>query len=530
MPMDIRAFFAKKPGGATAKVDNVAKVEGTANSGTKAKATATSTGKPKAVPVPAATSASKKQKERPENAKKMKGFESSDDEDHVKPSPKKKLKTANANKTDDSDSDDVQAISASDYFAKTAPSKRTSKATTNAETPPAQKKKEETTSSAGKKRRSLDDDEDEKEIDYMPSSDGDDDDDYEEVKAKKPSPAKKRATPTKRTSSPASRSSPRRSPSPKKKTKAPSPPKTPILSPTLDKDSFNVDTDAVVPECLDGLTFCLTGNMENLHRDVASDLIKTLGGRVTNNVSGKTSFLVVGEVLEDGRPVEQSNKYRTAKDKNIAMVVGETKLYGLFHLYQNLAKKNAGIEMTEPAKSVPSTAVAATAAAKPAPTVATDAKPAPMFNPYAKKPTVNPYAKKPVAATSASTPVAAATNPYASKKNPYSKGPGTPSASAAPATTSSSAPNVVNQLWVDRHAPTSTRDILGNKENIIKLRAWLDNWERTFNNPKSYNKSFSSPNGPWKAALLSGPPGIGSKYMSCWGDFGVVIFAHASFT
>ena len=34
-------------------------------------------------------------------------------------------------------------------------------------------------------------------------------------------------------------------------------------------------------------------------------------------------------------------------------------------------------------------------------------------------------------------------------------------------------------------------------------------WESQFNNAKAQGKSFSSPGGPWKAALLSGPPGIG---------------------
>lgn len=37
----------------------------------------------------------------------------------------------------------------------------------------------------------------------------------------------------------------------------------------------------------------------------------------------------------------------------------------------------------------------------------------------------------------------------------------------------------------------------------------LSRWEHTFNNDKAHGKAFSSPNGPWKAALLSGPPGIG---------------------
>ena len=35
----------------------------------------------------------------------------------------------------------------------------------------------------------------------------------------------------------------------------------------------------------------------------------------------------------------------------------------------------------------------------------------------------------------------------------------------------------------------------------------LSTWEKTFNNPKAREKAYNSPNGPWKAALLSGPPG-----------------------
>lgn len=40
----------------------------------------------------------------------------------------------------------------------------------------------------------------------------------------------------------------------------------------------------------------------------------------------------------------------------------------------------------------------------------------------------------------------------------------------------------------------------------------LSRWESRFNNEQAVGKSFSNPNGPWKAALLSGPPGIGSTF------------------
>ena len=144
------------------------------------------------------------------------------------------------------------------------------------------------------------------------------------------------------------------------------------------------------------------------------------------------------------------------------------------------------------------------------------------INPYAKKPINNPYAKpagqavvnpyaKPVGNPYAKT--APSSNPYASKagtSNPYAK-PSTVGGDVGP---SSSKTSQDNGLWVDRHKPEHTQQILGNKQNITKLQFWLKNWEKTFvNNPKfPHGKAYSNPKGPWKAALLSGPPGIGSKF------------------
>ena len=48
-------------------------------------------------------------------------------------------------------------------------------------------------------------------------------------------------------------------------------------------------------DCLDGLTFVITGVLESMEREQASDLIKKYGGKVTVSVSKKTSYLVVGE-------------------------------------------------------------------------------------------------------------------------------------------------------------------------------------------------------------------------------------------
>ena len=47
--------------------------------------------------------------------------------------------------------------------------------------------------------------------------------------------------------------------------------------------------------CLEGLTFVITGVLESLEREEASDIIKKYSGKVTTSISGRTSYIVVGE-------------------------------------------------------------------------------------------------------------------------------------------------------------------------------------------------------------------------------------------
>ena len=53
--------------------------------------------------------------------------------------------------------------------------------------------------------------------------------------------------------------------------------------------------DTGAESCLEGLTFVITGVLESLEREEAADIIKKCGGKVTTNVSGRTSYIIVGE-------------------------------------------------------------------------------------------------------------------------------------------------------------------------------------------------------------------------------------------
>ncbi|KAJ1521099.1 hypothetical protein ONE63_002801 [Megalurothrips usitatus] len=79
-------------------------------------------------------------------------------------------------------------------------------------------------------------------------------------------------------------------------------------------------------------------------------------------------------------------------------------------------------------------------------------------------------------------------------------------------------PSPPSYMWVDKYKPTSLKQIIGqqgDKSNVKKLLSWLSSWHS--NHGSGANKKLVRPS-PWakddsgaffKAALLSGPPGVG---------------------
>ena len=58
--------------------------------------------------------------------------------------------------------------------------------------------------------------------------------------------------------------------------------------------SFEQESASTTRE-LEGLTFVLTGSLENMTRDEGGDKVRARGGKVSSSVSKKTSYLVAGE-------------------------------------------------------------------------------------------------------------------------------------------------------------------------------------------------------------------------------------------
>ena len=212
---------------------------------------------------------------------------------------------------------------------------------------------------------------------------------------------------------------------------------------------------------LEGLTFVFTGILETMSRGDAMDLVKRKGAKVTTTVSGRTDYLVGGPVLdENGRRLEEGAKYAEALERGVKVLKGEQALKDLV--------EELNIEATTNEKTTSSV----------------------------------PEPQRPVPA-----PRTIATTRTTTKGKPEK----------APRTSNNKAQNEeMNALWADKYAPTSVREILGNGDVVKKLRGWLENWARVHLGPeKSRKKLIPSRENPGaKAALISGPPGIGKTTLT----------------
>ena len=88
----------------------------------------------------------------------------------------------------------------------------------------------------------------------------------------------------------------------------------------IDEDELKDAVKYDLADCLDELTFVLSGEFEVISRDKLEDFIKSKRGIVRGSVSGKTNYLIVGYKLEDGRDVTQGRKYTEAKTRGIPIM------------------------------------------------------------------------------------------------------------------------------------------------------------------------------------------------------------------
>ncbi|XP_063696478.1 replication factor C subunit 1 [Culicoides brevitarsis] len=215
------------------------------------------------------------------------------------------------------------------------------------------------------------------------------------------------------------------------------------------------------PNCLAGMAFIITGELESQTREEAADLIKSLGGRMMTTVSKKLSYMVVGELAGPAK-IAKADEYGIPQ-------INEDELLDLIREKSGIPKKNPVKE--EPKES-------------PAKKIKKEESP--------KKVKKEEETKIPI------------------KKEPE------------PSSSSSNIPKPPSKIdensiaWVDKYKPTNIKQIIGQQgpqSNCQKLINWLQKWDSNNDGKKKHAR----PN-PWaknddgasfKAVLLSGPPGVG---------------------
>ncbi|ELU15704.1 hypothetical protein CAPTEDRAFT_175237 [Capitella teleta] len=202
--------------------------------------------------------------------------------------------------------------------------------------------------------------------------------------------------------------------------------------------------------CLEGLTFVITGVLESMERSESQSLIERYGGKVTGSLSKRTSYVVVGRDAGESKMAKANQLGTKQLDED-----------GLLDLIRKLPGKTSKyeIEAAKQSQSKPSTAKF-----KSSPSLAKISQ--------SKMSSAKPAAKK-------------ATDEGSSQ----------------------------SLMWVDKYKPQTLKQIIGqtgDKSNARKLMNWLQNWHRNISSGKkpAFNR-FSDDGSGFKAALLSGPPGVG---------------------
>jgi replication factor C subunit 1 len=218
-------------------------------------------------------------------------------------------------------------------------------------------------------------------------------------------------------------------------------------------------------------------------RNELSNTLKSFGARVTGSVSKKTTYLLHGERLEDGRSADQSNKYKEATKLGVQKLT--------FEEMQNIMREklnNPDFDLANPEVEV--------------------SAPIELNNISNNNITTAAGGNKSYLNKNKSNTVNTMTTGPSDTTNNITQNNG----QDAPKTAET---EVTNSLWTTKYAPKNVNEIVGNAAAIKKFISWLDDWDDVVinGNKKDLTEStrgkgrMENPNA--RACLISGDPGIG---------------------
>ncbi|XP_014353333.1 replication factor C subunit 1 isoform X1 [Latimeria chalumnae] len=251
--------------------------------------------------------------------------------------------------------------------------------------------------------------------------------------------------------------------------------------------------------CLEGLTFVITGVLESFERDDVKSLIERYGGKVTGNVSKKTSYLIKGR---------DSGKSKVEKAESLGTKV----IYedGLLDLIRTMPGKKSKYEVAAEVELKRSKLKSERTPEKgPSKKAEQQSKKA---SPPEKEVEQKKSSSPPQQGESSRSGTAEAKRGLSFLREPDDK----PSVKAERSADLSKG-KTDSLLWVDKYKPTSLKAIIGQQGDqscVNKLLRWLRDWYKNHSGDQKpvakFSKFGSKDNGSTcKAALLSGPPGVG---------------------
>lgn len=220
------------------------------------------------------------------------------------------------------------------------------------------------------------------------------------------------------------------------------------------------------PDCLKGLQFVISGVLESMERDEAADLIKSCGGNCVTGMSKKVTHLILGD--EPGM-----SKQAKAEELGIPQITEDDLL--------NLIREKSGLAV--PSKAEVKVEIL-------------------VSSPGKENRKNNVLSPEKLPAKSLIKVKDDDTKSSAPQQN----------VTASPV----EAPNLDHFSFVDKYKPTSIKNIIGQQGangNAQKLMNWLSRWHINHDGKKKHAKpnpwAKNNDGSAYKAALLSGSPGVG---------------------